>query len=350
MMAMNVRMVIPAVKKAFVISLLMLTPAASISVACPAEGERLAPHFFLAIERRVSRGHETEPARLPFKNAEVSESPTVKKQVARISPFQAGVECADMLTLQEKVFYDGLGIPLVDYGYIDGVRIGVQRNPVTVAQKSWIWLRQFEQTKDTYSYNYFFNCAQWLIENSKPFSGGLILPYKFEYPPYGLKPEWYSAMAQGQAVQTMVRAYRLSQNKAYLDFAKKMLKPLWVEVKNGGVTVRLSENAWWYEEYASKSVQPPMALNGTVFCLLGIHEYYLETGDEEARELFFKGTSAVLSMLDRFDCNGWSYYDLRKKVATYHYHRIHVNQMLQMYEITGEEKFLFYHNRWKAAL
>lgn len=272
-------------------------------------------------------------------------SPPVKAPLA----LQKG-DIVDMFSLQESLIYDGLGIPYVDYGFIYGIYIGRQRNPVTISQKSWMWLNLFESTGDVYYYNYFFNCVQWLIDNAKAFNEGLILPYKFEYPPYGLKPEWYSAMAQGQAIETMVYAYRQSKNTKYLEVAKKLLKPLWVEVNKGGVTVKLSDTAYWYEEFASKSIEPPMVLNGNIFCLFGVYTYYLETNDPEAKTLFDYGINALLATIDKFDFNGWTYYDLKKKVSTDYYHSVHVSQMKRLYEITGNEKFLYYYERWKSAL
>jgi len=250
----------------------------------------------------------------------------------------------------EYLNFDSYGIPVIDYRTMNGVYIGKQRNPVTTSQKSWNWLKLYQQTKDVIYYNYFFNCAQWLMEWSEKTSNGLMLPYRFPYPPYNLVPNWYSAMAQGQAIQTLTYAYRISQNKIYLDYAKEMLKPLKIEIKNGGVGIKLNENAWWYEEYASSAIKPPMVLNGMNFCLLGIYEYYKTTGDPEAKEVFDRGINGLLLELHKYDCDGWTYYDQLGHISSSHYHSIHVNQMKQLHDITGNEKFLYYYERWKEKL
>lgn len=246
--------------------------------------------------------------------------------------------------------FDSYGIPFFNYATINGVYIGKQRNPVTTSQKSWEWLELFRQTNEVIYYNYFFNCVQWLIEWAEKTPNGLMLPYKFPYPPYNLKPEWYSAMAQGQAVQTLTYAYRMSQNKIYLEYAKEMLKPLKVEIKNGGVGIKLNENAWWYELYASPDIDPPMVLNGMNFCLLGVYEYYKTTGDPEAKEIFDLGVNGVLLEIDKYDLNGWTYYDQKGRISSLSYHAILVDQMKQLYDITGNEKFLYYYERWKEKI
>lgn len=63
-------------------------------------------------------------------------------------------------SLQAKLIYDSYGIPIVDYGTINGIYIGKQRNPVTTAQKGIYWLEKYDKTKDVLYLNYFFNCSQ----------------------------------------------------------------------------------------------------------------------------------------------------------------------------------------------
>lgn len=331
----------------FGVAVFILAFRAKPSLCVPLKDEHLTVKDFKRVEF-----YEITEKRTPF---EVKTGLTVSKQPQKVSLASFKNKAVprtetDMFELQEGLFYDSYGVPWVDYKYISGIYIGLQRNPVTISQTSLKWLNLFNQTKETIYFNYSFNCVQWLIDFSKPFNDGLILTYTFPYPPYNLKPEWYSGMAQGQAVQSMVAAYRHTKNRIYLDTAKKLLKPLWVEVKNGGVMVKVASDAYWYEEYASKYSEPPMVLNGMNFCLFGIYDYYCETQDPEARTLFEYGVNAVKLLLDRFDCNGWSYYDLKQKKASYYYHSIHINQMQKLYDITGEEVFRYYHDRWLASL
>lgn len=114
--------------------------------------------------------------------------------------------------------------------------------------------------------------------------------------------------------------------------------------------VKLSTNACWYEEYASKDRKPPFVLNGMIFAILGVYDYYLTTKDVEAKEIFDKGVNALLLLIDKFNYDGWSYYDLEGQKATFNYHLIHVQLLKRLYEITNEEKFNYYYELWKQKL
>lgn len=127
-----------------------------------------------------------------------------------------------------------------------------------------------------------------------------------------------------------------------------MLNSFFIETKNGGVTYKDSEERWWYEEYASTKGTKPRVLNGMVFALLGIYEFYINNKDEDAKLLFQRGMNALKNDLPTYDCgNGYSYYDVLKRPSR-KYHKIHIDQMKQLFEITGEEMFKKYYDVWKS--
>jgi len=81
---------------------------------------------------------------------------------------------------------------------------------------------------------------------------------------------------------------------------------------------------------------------------MGIYEYYKITGDKKALLLFEKGVDELKRHLHEYDTGSWTKYDLVGTMASVKYHRVHVEQMKIMYELTGDEIFLEYYEKWKA--
>lgn len=120
-----------------------------------------------------------------------------------------------------------------------------------------------------------------------------------------------------------------------------------MEVSKGGVTYKDSEDNWWYEEYADIGGKETRVLNGMLFALIGIYEYYQTTHDRLAKELFDKGFTSVKKHLQDFDAGWWTYYDSLNLLANRKYHAIHVELLKQLYEITADREVLNYYKKWK---
>jgi hypothetical protein len=243
------------------------------------------------------------------------------------------------------IMYDEQGVPYVDYGYDDGVFIGRQRNPVTISQKGLAYIGDYRNGYEN-SRQYFINCADWLLRNSVKHNGFSILEYTFPWPKYNMTPPWRSAMAQGQAVQFLANAHEQTQKKEYLIEARNLLNAFFIEVSNGGVTLKSPDKGWWYEEYAHEYGMTSMVLNGMMFAILGIHDYYQYTKENDAKYLFDQGVLALEKELPEYDHYGDSYYDILKNPSGV-YHNTHVRLLDNLYEITGNDVFLEYHNRWQ---
>jgi heparosan-N-sulfate-glucuronate 5-epimerase len=245
---------------------------------------------------------------------------------------------------------DNSKIPIVDYGYVNGIYIGPQRNPISVAHKANDDYLSFKEYPNYIEAKQsLINNANWLVDNAARRGNYSILEYKFPWPPYGLKPPWYSAMAQGQAIQALIKAHQVTWDKKYLDAAKMLLNSFFIEVKDGGVTEKTTTNGWWYEEYASKSAaNESRVLNGMIFALLGIHEYYNYTHDSNAKNLFEKGVKALKIDLPLYDYhNRYTYYDRLGNLSPVGYHKAVIESLGPLYDITKEQIFKTYLDKWK---
>lgn len=249
-----------------------------------------------------------------------------------------------------EILIDEYGIPILDYGIINEIPVGKQRNPITISTHALSHYDDFIITGNETSKNFLLNNADWLIENMVIHQNYSILEYNFPYPPTNM-PEsgWRSGMAQGVALQALVKAHEVTKDEKYLNAADLILNSFFIEVKDGGVSYKTKNDGWWYEEYSHEDAKPSRVLNGMMYALLGIDEYYKYTNDIKAKFIFEHGITSLENKLPDYDLNGYSYYDDLKTHSSSFYHQVHVDLTEQLYAITENEILYKYHNKWKSC-
>jgi heparosan-N-sulfate-glucuronate 5-epimerase len=263
------------------------------------------------------------------------------------------IEKNNTINLSSKygsVILDENNIPIVNYGFSNGTFIGLQRNPVTISQKAISFYESYVKYRDDDSLTSFLNNANWLVNNAVSHNNYSLLEYHFPFAAYNMTIPWRSGMAQGLAVQALAHAYDLTNETKYLNSAKKLLNSFFVEVKDGGVTYKTPNNGWWYEDYAQEGRAESRVLNGMIYAVLGIHEYYKITKDAQAKYLYDQGIVALDRNLPKFDDFGYSYYDMLRKPATDSYHKAHIYLLDKLYSITPLEIFKAFSDRWKESV
>lgn len=252
---------------------------------------------------------------------------------------------------------DEYGIPVNDYTrklLIRGVT-GRTYNPLTVSH--WVlgayddWLATGEREH----YELFLRRADWLVENQVLKRGAGWWYYTVRWgPPYNVRPPWASAMAQGFALSGLIRAYQETGKSVYRQAAQQALKSFEVSVTEGGITSRDEFGNVFYEEVPS---QPPHhILNGHIFALFGLYDYYRATGESCAGELFNRGVEAVHNRLSDYDAGFWSKYSLNPSpnwrshwnIAAPIYQQVHIDLLRFLHRITGDLVFNQWAARWEA--
>lgn len=248
-----------------------------------------------------------------------------------------------------KIKVDNDGIPLVYYGTtVNGEPIGFQRNPVTTTLQANKFYDKYKENNDESSKTYFLNNVNWLVDNAVNKGYYSLLQYDFPLPIYNFDPPWFSAMANGLALQVLIKAHEITLDSKYLITAKSLLNAFFIEVEDGGITYKDSSYEWWYEEYVSNDQYSKISrvLNGMIFTVLGIYDYFQYTNDPNAKILFEKGVNSIKKEISKYNDNGYSYYDLLGNPSN-NYHQIHINLTKQLYDLTGESIFNEYHELWK---
>ena len=153
----------------------------------------------------------------------------------------------------------------------------------------------------------------------------------------------YGAMAQGEGVSLLLRAFVQTQDEKYLAMAKSAIDFMLKPVSEGG-TALYEDNDLKLAEYTHR----PIVMNGWIFAWWGLFDYVLATNDagvyKKAQDTTCK---TLVKCLPQFKTWYWSKYDLGGRMASPFYHNLHVAQMQAMHQLTGHEIFRDYANRWE---
>lgn len=244
--------------------------------------------------------------------------------------------------------YDSAGVPMLDY---HGV-IGLQYNPIAIAQWGLANGNLFCETHDVARLQKTLKAADWLVANLEQNAHGLwVWNHHFDWDYRDtLKAPWYSGLAQGQGVSLLLRAHAHSGDARYQSAAQQAFVTLTRSVREGGVLFEDEENNLWIEEYL---VDPPThILNGFMWALWGVFDYWLARADTEAKNIFDRGVNTLLLNLSRFDNGYWSLYEQSgtrlEMLASPFYHQLHIVQLRVMSKLTGDARFAAVADRWEG--
>jgi hypothetical protein len=254
------------------------------------------------------------------------------------------------MLFREKADYagphDASGIPMLDYRGA----IGLQYNPIAIAQWGLANCNILCATHNESRRQKTLKAANWLAGNLEQNPRGLWVwnhHFDWEYRDT-LKAPWYSGLAQGQGVSLLLRAYAEARDEGYLKAADQAFIALTMPVADGGVLFEDADNNLWIEEYL---VNPPThILNGFIWALWGVFDFWLARGDANARRIFDGGVETLLNNLARYDTGYWSLYEQSgpglQMLASPFYHRLHIVQLRVMATLTGNRRFAEFADRW----
>uniref|UniRef100_T1JNE4 heparosan-N-sulfate-glucuronate 5-epimerase n=1 Tax=Strigamia maritima TaxID=126957 RepID=T1JNE4_STRMM len=220
---------------------------------------------------------------------------------------------------------------------------------------------------------HFFDASNWLLRNQDE-NGGWPIFVERRFNTLGmsnLQPGWYSAMAQGQAMSLLTRAYRSTGELKYLSSALQALGLFKIASQEHGVMTKFLEKYVWYEEYPT--IPSSFVLNGFIYALLGLYDVkegciYEEKNRrdqanllpacseqklEEVTGLYNDGMHSLKKMLPLFDSGSSSIYDLRHftlgvapNLARWDYHTTHIDQLLLLATIDDDPILKTTAERW----
>src|SRR5215212_4021297 len=248
---------------------------------------------------------------------------------------------ASLPRLRARAPVDRRGVPLYRR---DGE---LYYHPVVLAQRALALIEGYQQTGDSRYLSGARVVAKRLVAESTVVDGARYLPYKFDFPLHGLSNDvmqapWYSGMAEGQALSVFSRLHALLGRAADLEIAASLFKAIQVHGTTGPWVSHVDSAGYlWIQEFPKKGAD--YTLNGFVFALFGLYDYYEETGAAEVHKMLLGGLTTVLHYLPDFrNPGGISYYCLSHHVRSLKYHNIHVAQLRMLARMTESPVFARY--------
>lgn len=154
----------------------------------------------------------------------------------------------------------------------------------------------------------------------------------------------YSAMTQGECVSALVRAWQLTDEASFAEHAKDALVLLSRPLENGGTAFLKNDDELFLEE--APAIPRSSILNGWVFALFGLYDFWLAFRDGEALALFRRSLNTLARHLSEYDAGYWTFYDYNGHLASPFYHDLHIHQMAALAMVDDNPIFATYYNRW----
>lgn len=235
-------------------------------------------------------------------------------------------------------------------------------HPVAMCQRVLALLDLFQDGGDSALLNMAKVNLDRLVRESVMIDSAMFFPYRFDYRVHGradaeLKAPWYSGMAQGQALSAFSRYFGITGDSVYVQAARQIFRTLGRQRGSAQPWVVFTDSAgcFWIEEYPTDP-EPSRTLNGFVFATYGLYDYLLYDTGDSCRMLFEKCLSTVKNYLPLFRRpQEPSYYGLTFRSVEPGYHFTHVEQLMQLYRMTGDSFFVQWadtlradYDAWKA--
>jgi hypothetical protein len=242
------------------------------------------------------------------------------------------------------------GISLIDYDKIfslyknvSGKSFGKNYNITAICQIAIASMQLYLEFNDEKYLKEFEINVNWLFKNSRINDECAYWDYNFYFPSYRLKPPFQSGMAQGLVLSTLIYSYSYKNSQETFDLITKTFNSF----LNESSSFVLNHNKQiWFEEYPSQPSS--FVLNGFIFAMIGIWDYYILTNDTRAKNIFDNCVYSLKCNLKTYDMFFWSRYDrFPGRTASFEYHNLHIDQLNYLYKISNEKTFLFYAIKWQ---
>ena len=189
----------------------------------------------------------------------------------------------------------------------------------------------------------FLRTADRLIYLSKTYNGGAYYVHDFFKTVHRrdtLYSPWYSGLAQGFSICIFLRAFELTGDSAYAEQAHYTFQSM--------INLRRSNSSWvvfvdslgyyWSSEYPTED--PPLVLNGFMFAIYGLYDYYFFTRSLESEIVLKAAMTAIKHHIDCWRNPGViSYYSIKTRESNEEYHDYHIRMLRRLGRISGDSFF-----------
>ncbi len=188
--------------------------------------------------------------------------------------------------------------------------------------------------------------ADHLIAIHRSVGGAWFYPYGFDYrlsPLYGgvERRPWYSGIGQGAALALFSELYTATHQLRYREAAEHTVASFELTASAGRPWVSTVDSNGYLRLQEYPGTPWDLVLNGHIEAAMGLWECYRATEDTAALELYRGALTTVLRYAEAFRDPGWmSAYSLGERAHYSHYHVHQVWQLLELYVISGDVRFV----------
>ena len=256
------------------------------------------------------------------------------------------------------IYYDENGMPITDYGWIQGVYVGPQDNPLVIATAAEDYFEQMLGGNMS-AESYLLDILDWIVGNRcnqtiDPGGGPVeVTHWIYNFSIYDIPAGWYSAMADAEMLHALALAYNYYNDSIYLDVCYEIISSFEIDKELGGSRLILGDEMAWYPEViVSDEIDPNYPerriLNGFLFALEDLYYTHQILNESRILTLFTEGIASAVDSLHLYEHpENWTYYQLDPtKLASESYHQIHIGLTQSLYEKTNITEFKTYHDRW----
>ncbi|HOP05772.1 MAG TPA: D-glucuronyl C5-epimerase family protein [candidate division Zixibacteria bacterium] len=219
-------------------------------------------------------------------------------------------------------------------------------HPVMMCHRALAYIDLFHDHGDSAFLTTARRYVDCLVTQGIHIDSALYFPYQFDYRVHGrddalITKPFFSGMAQGQALSALCRLYSLTSDERYRQLADEvfqtMLRPRgeytpWTVFYD-------TPGCFWIEEYVTEPI-PSMTLNGFIFGIYGLYDYWQMTGNADADRLIQEAISTVRNYIPSYRRPGNpSFYGLTFHHYDANYHKLHIRQLRQLTRFTGDPFF-----------
>ncbi len=208
----------------------------------------------------------------------------------------------------------------------------------TIVQKALGHWDQWLLTQNDAEKQEFTRLSYWLLTQQDE-HGGWPVWFKLNIP--SLSP--YSAMTQGECISAFVRAWKLTGDSKFAEGAQRAFELLCEPIEDGGPAFYEGDELFLEE---MPSTPRSSILNGWIFALFGLYDYWLAFKDREAQNLFQQSLNTLNRHLHEYDAGYWSYYDIKSHLASPFYHDLHIHQLHALSMVDEDPVLTEFHDRW----
>ncbi|MBU1679649.1 MAG: D-glucuronyl C5-epimerase family protein, partial [Bacteroidetes bacterium] len=244
------------------------------------------------------------------------------------------------------------GVPL-NTSYVDVAEPRLHYYPISIGQYSLAVYNSYVETGSEEKKEHFMRIADWFVINAVQGSNlGAYWLTEIPKPEYKVFSPWKSAFTQSRAISVLLRAWQITNEEKYLSIAASALNPFKFDISQGGVSV-IRNSTKFYEEYVA--AEPTLVLDGHIFSMLGLYDFIRAVPENQlAKDLFNDGINALIKFLPEFDMGYWLRFNLCQMEhypqidpCTIGYLRLVLIQLKLLYEITKNDEFIKYYNKFK---